>query len=260
MLSFDVIGDIAIVKGFLSSDGDKSKYIDIINSNKHIRTVLCQKNGIDGEFRLSKLEWVLGDRRTNTTHQEYGCRFYVDLKYVYYSPRLSFERMRISQDIDPQEVILNMFGGVGSFSILIARYARTSKIYSIDINPKAVQYTLKNINLNKIRNKIVAIFGEAKLITQTFFNQKVDRVLMPLPSKSFEYLPVAVKALKKGKGFIHYYDFVHSIKSEDPVKKIIDKVSTRMRELKINFRIKFGKIVRSVGPNWYQVVLDIEIA
>jgi len=150
MLSFDVIGDIAIVKGFLSSDEDNSKYIDIINSNKHIKTVLCQKDGIDGKFRLSKLEWVLGDRRTNTTHQEYGCRFYVDLKYVYYSPRLSFERMRISQDINPQEIILNMFGGVGSFSILIARYTRTSKIYSIDINPKAVQYTLKNINLNQL--------------------------------------------------------------------------------------------------------------
>jgi tRNA (guanine37-N1)-methyltransferase len=166
--------------------------------------------------------------------------------------------MRIAQKVKNGEKILNMFGGIGSFSILISRYADISKIYSIDINPKAIQYTLKNIKLNNVRNKIVSILGDAKHITMTHLSNKVDRVLMPLPLKSFEYLTYAVKALKK-RGIVHYYDFIHSTKSEDPIKKVTYKVSSNLRKQKIDHEIEFARNIRSVGPNWNQIVLDIVI-
>jgi tRNA (guanine37-N1)-methyltransferase len=263
MLSFDVIGDIAIIKCFPILLKQKNISIDIfakiLEKNKHIKTVLCQKGGINGEYRLGNLEWVFGEQKTDTVHKEYGCKFYVDLNHVYFSPRLSYERMRIAQEAKHGEKIINMFGGVGSFSILISRYASISKIYSIDINPMATQYALKNIKLNKIKNKIVPIMGDAKHITSTHLSTKIDRVLMPLPLRSFEYLTYAVKALKKRGGIIHYYDFVHSTKSEDPIKKVSYKVSTNLCKQEINHKIKFAKNIRSVGPNWHQIVLDIEI-
>jgi tRNA (guanine37-N1)-methyltransferase len=263
MLSFDVIGDIAIIKCFPILVKQKKLSVNdfkkILEKNKHIKTVLCQKGGIEGEYRLGKLEWVFGEQKTDTVHKEHGCKYYVDLNHVYFSPRLSYERMRIAQEVKYGEKILNMFGGVGSFSILISRYASISKIYSIDINPKAIQYAIKNIRLNKIKNKIVVIMGDARYVTTTYLSNKIDRVLMPLPLKSFEYLTYAVKALKKRRGTIHYYDFVHSTKSEDPIEKVTLKVSNNLCKQNLNYWIKFARNIRSIGPNWYQIVMDIEI-
>jgi len=82
---------------------------------------------------------------------------------------------------------------------------------------------------------------------------------MPLPEKAYEYLESAVMALKPHGGWIHYYDFEHASESENPVEKVEAKVAEKLRKSDIEFIISFGRIVRSTGPNWYQVVLDIHV-
>jgi tRNA (guanine37-N1)-methyltransferase len=86
-----------------------------------------------------------------------------------------------------------------------------------------------------------------------------DRVLMPLPEKAFEYLTSALLSLKKSGGWIHYYDFEYAKNNENPVAKTIIKVSKKLRNLGVHFDIPTSRIVRSIGPNWYQVVLDLKI-
>jgi len=260
MSSFDIIGDIAVIRRFYKTQSEVKRIAEeIIKKNNHIKTVLCQTAGIDGDYRTRRLKWLVGERKTDTIYSEFGCKFYLDLDSIYFSPRLSYERMRIANQIRTKETILNMFGGAGSFSLIIARYAPALKIFSIDINPIATHLTLININLNNARKKVVAIFGDAENLTQAYFLQKVDRVLMPLPEKSYELLRFAVNALKNKQGYIHYYDFIHSYKKDDPISKGIEKVTKRLLKHKIAFEIEFGRIVRSIGPNWYQIVLDIKI-
>jgi len=53
----------------------------------------------------------------------------------------------------------------------------------------------------------------------------MNRVLMPLPEKAYAYLESAVAALGPEGGAIHYYDFVHACKHEDPVVKVAAKVT-----------------------------------
>ena len=260
MPSFDVMGDIAVIKSFFKSKEERLRLAkEIMKVNKHVRTVLSQPGGIGGEYRIRELKWLLGERKTDTIHHEYECKFYVDLKFVYYSPRLSSERMRISKKVLAEETVLNMFGGIGSFSILIARHSPALKVYSVDINPKAIHFTLKNMALNNVGEKIAAVLGDSKYLTQKIFHRKVDRVLMPLPMKSYDCLSEAVRALRNEGGFVHYYDFVHAIKYEDPIEKTINRISNKINELDVDFDVEFGRIVRSVGPNWHQIVLDIEI-
>jgi tRNA (guanine37-N1)-methyltransferase len=257
---FDIIVDIEIIRRFYKTESEVKRIAEeIIKKNNHIKTVLCQTTRINGDHRIRQLKWLLGEHKTDTIYSEFGCKFYLDLNSVFFSPRLSNERMRIANQIRNGEAILNMFGGVGSFSLVIARYAPALKIFSIDINPIATHLTLININLNNVRKKVVAIFGDAENLTQAYFFQKVDRVLMLLPEKSYELLRVAINALKNRQGYVHYYDFIHSYKEEDPISKGIDKITKKLLKHNINFEIKFGKIVRSIGPNWYQIVLDIEI-
>ena len=74
-----------------------------------------------GEFRTRDLEIIAGDDKTETEYKESGCRFIVDVRKAFFSPRLSSERMRISELVNDGEVIVNMFGGIGMFSIIAAK-------------------------------------------------------------------------------------------------------------------------------------------
>ena len=136
---------------------------------------------------------------------------------------------------------------------------KSIKIYSIDINPTAIEFKKKNIQLNRVFNRVVPILGDAKKTLEKQFVGICDRVLMPLPEKAFEYLSSAILSLKKSGGIIHYYDFEYAKKEENPLLKTIQKVGQKLTDLNIRYELLNSRIVRSIGPNWYQNVLDIKI-
>jgi tRNA (guanine37-N1)-methyltransferase len=258
--SYDIIGDIAVIRVPEIIKHEAKEIAEaVMRSNPHITTVLGQIGPVTGELRLRKLEWLMGEKKTETVHRESSCLFKVDLEKCYFSPRLSFERMRIATQVTTGEVVVNMFAGVGCFSILIARNAKPLKVYSIDVNPVAIRYMEENIRLNKARYIVEAVEGDSReVITRKLLNA-ADRVLMPLPEKALEYLDYAFMALKPTGGMIHYYDFVHAGRGEDPVEEAKRKVSEKLRDANVFSKYTFGRVVRSVGPRWFQVVLDMNV-
>jgi tRNA (guanine37-N1)-methyltransferase len=166
--------------------------------------------------------------------------------------------MRIAKQVKNKEVIVNMFAGVGCFSIIIAKHSDADKVYSIDINPVAIQNLQENVRVNRLYEKVVPILGDAKDIIAERLCHVADRVLMPLPEKALEYLSYASLSLKESGGWIHYYDFEHAKKNENPILKIKMKVAEKLESLGADFQIPFGRVVRATGPNWYQIVLDIK--
>jgi tRNA (guanine37-N1)-methyltransferase len=258
--SYDVIGDIAIIR--VTEKSRKYRRIiaeTIMNVQKNVKTVLAQISSVCGDFRLRKLNFVAGENKTATVHKEHGCLFSVDVGKCYFSPRLLHERMRIAKQVVNREVVVNMFAGVGCFSIVIAKHSKAEKVYSIDVNPVAFQYMQENIRLNRIYRGVIPIKGNAKEVIETRLRCTADRILMPLPEKAFEYLPYAVSALKEVGGWIHYYDFEHAKKNENPVEKVKLKVAGKLQSLGVTFTIPLGRVVRTTGPNWYQVFLDIKV-
>lgn len=258
--SYDIVGEIAIIRVHDTiKHNDKLIAEAIIQAQKRVKTVLRQTSPVSGELRLRQLELVEGERKTETIHRENGCSFKVDVEKCYFSPRLSYERMRIAKQIQPSETVVNMFAGVGCYSIIIAKHSRAEKIFSIDVNSSATQYAKENIRINKVEQRVEPIQGDSKRVIQEKLLHIADRVLMPLPEKAFKYLDYAVLALKTHGGWIHYYDFEHARRDEDPIGKIELKVSKKLQEIVNNFEVVSGRIVRRVGPNWFQIVLDISI-
>jgi tRNA (guanine37-N1)-methyltransferase len=256
--SYDIVGDIAIIR--LPEKARRRCVViaeAVMNVHKNVKTVLAQVGAVQGDFRLRTLEHVAGEDRTSTVHRESGCAFSVDVEKCYFSPRLHNERMRIAKQVRSKEVVINMFAGVGCFSILIAKHSDAAKVYSIDINPVALQYMSENVRVNGVYGRVIPILGDAKDVIEKRLRHTADRVLMPLPEKALGYLPYALLAMKKHGGVIHYYDFEHAMKNENPVQKVTHKVVAKLESFNISFEIALGRIVRSTGPNWYQVVLDI---
>jgi tRNA (guanine37-N1)-methyltransferase len=231
----------------------------VMNCHKNVKTVLAQTGGVSGDYRLRELKYIGGENRTVTVHKESGCLFSVDVEKCFFSPRLSYERMRIARQVRNGEVVVNMFAGVGCFSIIIARHSKAEKVYSIDVNHVAVQYMRRNVGLNRVYGRVIPVLGDAEEVVEKGLCRVADRVLMPLPQKAFEYLPCALLALKKRGGWIHYYDFEHARKGESAVERVKLKVSAGLQSLDVTFEIPFDRAVRATGPNWYQVVLDIKV-
>jgi len=254
--SFDQIGDIIIVK-IPDSLLTKKKLIGetLLNEVKIAKSVFYQASAVEGDFRTRNLEILAGEDKTETEYKEFGCKFTVDVENAFFSPRLSTERERIANLVQDGEIVVNMFAGVGMFSIMIAKKKRCT-VYSIDINPVATKLCEKNIISNKIVGNIISINGDASRVIQEQLKNKSDRTLMLLPERSDEFLESAINATKSG-GIIHYYSHIHADKKSN-ARKLSEEHYLQVTPVKSE--ILGSKIVRAVGPRYYQTVVDVKIS
>lgn len=253
--AFDQIGQIIIVR-IPDSLLSKKKIIGkkLLEQVKTVRSVFYQSSDVEGEFRTRNLELLAGEDNTETEYKEYGCRFLIDVRKAFFSPRLSTERDRIAGLIQKGETVLNMFAGVGMFSILAGKNNECT-VYSIDINPDAARLCDENIKRNKMKGNVISINGDAATIISEKLENKSDRTLMLLPERSDEFLESAIKATKSG-GIIHYYAHIHADKKND-APRLTEEHYLKVSNVKS--KILNSKIVRPVGPRFYQTVVDVQI-
>ena len=253
--AFDQIGDIIIVR-IPDSLLAKKKVIGktLLENVKTANSVFCQSSPVEGDFRTRDLEIIAGQDKTETEYKEFGCRFIVDVQKAFFSPRLSNERNRIAEQILDGQTVINMFGGIGMFSIIAAKNKKCI-VYNIDINPDAVELCEKNIKLNKLSGKVFSIQGDAAQIIKEKLKNKGDRVLMLLPERSDEFLDSAVAATKNN-GIIHYYSHIHADKKSEATKLSENHF---MDISPVDSKVLNSKIVRAVGPRYYQTVVDVKI-
>ena len=253
--AFDQVGNIIIVK-IPDSLLPKKKLIgeSLLEQVKSAKSVFYQSSSVEGEFRTRDLEIIAGDDKTETEYKESGCRFFVDVRNVFFSPRLSSERTRIAEFVNNDEVVVNMFGGVGIFSIIAAKMKKCT-VFNIDINPLAAKLCKKNIAINKLVGNVISIEGDASQVINSQLENKSDRTLMLLPEKSDEFLDSAILSTKSG-GIIHYYSHIHADKKSDAAKL---SEQHYMQITPVKSTILGSKIVRPVGPRFYQTVVDVKI-
>ena len=256
--AIDFIGDIAVVEIPPELEIYKADIGDaILKAYKNVRTVLAKAGVVTGTYRLREFSVIAGEPKTDTIHKEYGCKYYVDLAKAYFSPRLSHEHNRISSLVKEGETVLDMFAGVGPFSILIAKKHENVKVYAIDINPDAVAFLKRNIRLNRVEGKVYPFLGDARQIVKNMFKESADRVIMNLPEKAMGFVDAACEALKPEGGIIHFYSFVNTSNSLENLKLQfkgeVEKFGRRVDE------ILFSRFVRETAPYEWQSVLDAKI-
>ncbi len=255
----EIIGDIAVIR--VPFDMEPAELIPlaekIIEELPYVKSVWAGLPGVEGPYRLRKYVHLAGEKRSETIYKEHGCLFKVDITKVYVSPTLNYEHKRIAQLIKPGEIVVNMFAGAGFFSIIAAKYSKPKIVHSIDINPYAYKYMVINIKLNKVENVVKPYLGDAAKIIEEQLVNTCNRVLMPYPELALSYLKYALKALNNGKGFIHIYLHIDAEKGENPLtigkKQLINELEA-LGVRKISILNK--RIVRTIGPRKYQVVID----
>ncbi len=255
--AFDQIGDIVIIK-IPDELMPKKKLIAgaILANVNTAKTVFAQVSPVRGDSRVRDLELIGGENRTITEYKEHACRFKVDVAKTYFSPRLSTERQRIAAMVGENETIVNMFAGVGTYSVVIAKANKTCRVYSIDSNSAASELDRINAKLNKVQDRVFSICGDAVEVIKASLAGQADRVLMPLPERAKEFVDSAVLALKE-KGIVHY--FAH-IKADG--KKASQEMGLKVTHetfAKYDHHILGVRVVREVGPRMFQIVADVSV-
>lgn len=256
--AMDFVGDIAIMELPPELEGYKKIIGEaVLKANKRVRTVLAKSGAVEGVYRVREFEVIAGVGKTETIHKEHGCVYHVDLAKAYFSPRLSHEHDRVASQVQSGETIVDMFAGVGPFSILIAKKCEGVQLFAIDINPDAVYYLKKNISANHVQEKVTPILGEVRQVVDEKLVRVADRVIMNLPEKAIEYVDVACKAIKPDGGIIHYYEFTSQPNPIETAKfRLIEAVKQNHRNME---KIFLARIVRATAPFTWQVVVDAEI-
>jgi tRNA (guanine37-N1)-methyltransferase len=248
--SFDVVGDVAIIKIPSELEGYKTDIGRALRqANRNIKKVAVDR-GVKGEFRVRDLEAIAGDD-LETVHIENNIRLKMDPSRVFFSPRLASERMRIASLVRKGERILDMFAGVGPFSISIARHAKPSSIVGIDLNPECIRYFNLNISLNGLDGEIETYLGDSRDIVPTL--GRFDRIILNLPHSSMDYLGCAMDAAETG--WIHLYRIMDSENIMSEISRIKDIAACQERRIAItNMRE-----VHNYSPSQHLMVLDVEV-
>jgi len=256
--SIDFIGEIAVVE--VPPELDEYKRVlgeAIMATNRRLRTVLAKSSAVKDVYRLREFEVIAGLGKTETAYKEHGCTYYLDLKKAYFSPRLSHEHDRVASQVKEGETVIDMFAGIGPFSVLIAKRLRSVRVYAIDVNPDAITYLKRNIDANRVQGKIKPILGDARQIIKERLVKTADRIIMNLPEKAIEYIDVACEAIKAKGGILHYYEFSNS---PNPVETAQSHLTEAVKATQRNIKeVLSAKIVRAAAPFTWQVVVDAEI-
>ncbi len=242
--SFDQIGSIAQLE-IPPELENKEKIIaeKVLSHFRNIKTVVKKATKTEGPYRIRKVEVLAGENTTETIHKENGILLKLDLNKVFYTPRLSGERLRVLSLVKKGDLVADLFCGVGPYSILIAKKSECSKVVANDLNPDAYNFLIENIRLNKVKN--VEPYNKD---ARDFFGLNADLVILNIPKYSEDFLEVGFNNCKVG-GIIVYYTFA----TEEEIKDKIAEIERDNPGKIINYR-KCGDI----APRIYRWALDIK--
>ena len=203
--------------------------------------------------RRPMLKHLAGERVAEVTHREYGYMLRLNLERLMLSLGNSLERLRMAGLTGGGETVVDMFAGVGQFSIPVAVLATPRKIFSVEINPEAYRYLVLNTRLNRVEDIVEPILGDCREVVEERLQGVADRVIMGYLMGTMEALPQALKALRRDVGgVIHFHELVRRGGEEGFVEELLGRVESEGYEARL---LRWRK-VKSYSRTRNHIVVD----
>jgi len=203
--SLDVLGDVVIIRENVLGYWDPLELVEAIRQVYPRIKAIWVKELTTEEYRKPVLKLLWGEEKRDVFVKEHGLLFKVRLGEVYYNPRLSEEHHRIALLVNPGEVVVDLFSGIGGFAVHTVSQ-KPCLVIANDVNPAAYDLLLENIALNKkkLRGTIIPFNMDARDIPSVLREQSADRLIADLPMWSTEFTQVYSEVVKPG-GVLHLY-------------------------------------------------------
>ena len=244
---WEKIGNVVILQDFGADEFIMPLIGEVYARVLKAKTVAIQQK-ISGEFRENKIKIIWG-KDAVTTHVENGIKYNLDLSKLMFSSGNIEERIRMSRINMANEVVVDMFAGIGYFT-LPAQKAGALRIYACEKNPVAYYYLIKNIKANRA-DKVIGLYGDNRRVCPSNI---ADRIIMGY-FDTLKFFTYALNYLKEEGGIIHYHDLVRD-KNPDPlIQKLKDIAHTQGYEIRHHEK----RIVKSYAPRVWHMVFDLKI-
>ena len=198
---WELLGDVLVIRLPLELMPFKADIAETYAEVLHARTVCLETGGISGLHRTPQVEVIFGDG-TETVHKENGILYKLDVTKVMFSSGNMDEKKRMATLDCRGETIVDMFAGIGYFSLPLAVHAMAERVVACEINPVAFGYLVENIGLNDVVDVVQPFLGDNRDLPGKHW---ADRVLMGYVGITEQFLPKAFELVKSG-GVIHYHE------------------------------------------------------
>ncbi len=254
---FQTLGNIIILK-LNPKLLEKNKvigqaYLDLLPK---IRSVYVNKGRIIGSFRKPEnIEFLAGEDNPIVEHKEHGVIYRFNITKIMFSKGNLNERRFLATLVKKGEIVVDMFAGMGYFSLPIAKHSEVGQIYSIELNPISYKTLLENIKINHLEEKITVINGDCKkeVLELSKSGIRADRVIMGVFPAPIDYIKEAL-GLTKEDGTIYHYEGVVEKNAYISLFKEFEEIC---QEEQFNCTLESHRFVKSYGPNLFHTVLDI---
>ncbi len=244
---WEYVGDIVI----LCLSSECNPYLDRIGEVYAkvlgMSTVCVDRGGVSGEFRRPNTEVIFGTK-TESIRLENGILYDMDVTEVMFASGNVDERYRMRSLDCTGETVVDMFAGIGYFTLPLSKFSGASKVIACEKNPDSFKFLLKNIELNGVQDIVEPILGDNRNIPG---NKIADRILMGYVQTTSDFLPKAMELIRPG-GIIHYHDTFYVNEYESKVREAFDSVCS-------NYEILGIHEVKSFAPSVSHYVADVRI-
>ncbi len=225
----------------------------------YIKSIYINLGKIKGKFREpEKIELIAGEDNPIVEHKEHGVIYRFDLTKIMFSKGNLNERKLLATLVKDGEVVVDMFAGIGYFSLPIAKNSSPERIYSIELNPFSYKFFVENIKLNHLEDIIIPIMGDCKeeVLKLSKKGIKADRVIMGVFPAPKAFIKDGL-SLAKGDGSVYHYE---GVVEKEKYTELFDEFNQIAEENKCSCKLISHRFVKSYGPNLYHVVLDIRVS
>ena len=224
----------------------------------NFKSVYINKGKITGTFREPEnIEFLTGINNPIVEHKEHGVIYRFDITKIMFSKGNVNERKYLTTLIKNGEIIVDMFAGIGYFSLPIAKHSPAAKIYSIELNPESYKFLVENIKINRLEDKIVPINGDCKVevINLSESGIRANRVIMGIFPAPKEYITEALTLVNDNGTVFHFEGVVE----KEKYIELFEEFNEIAKKRSYRCKLKSYRFIKSYGPNLFHVVLDIEI-
>lgn len=247
------LGRVALVRVPLGFEVDlHSLAEEIMKRNTAVKTVLLIER-VEGPFRLPVVRHLAGDTDTETVVKEEGIVYRLDAAKLMFSLGNSFERKRMHSLPRPGETVVDMFAGVGQFTIPIAK-SPASKVFAFEINPQAYRYLLDNIRINKVEEKVTPFNVDCRRALEHVPADAAERVVMGYLRGTADYFETALKLTKPDGAIIHFHELGDSYEGWS---KLYQLCREKAEQTGYDITLVGKRGVKTFSPSTTHWVLDL---
>ncbi|VDK65086.1 unnamed protein product [Onchocerca ochengi] len=198
---------------------------------------LAKKRIIEGDdFHEPHIDLLYGEDGW-VEHIDGNIRFFYDVTKCFFNVDNASEKQRISEFDCHQEVVTDMFAGIGYYTLPYLINAHAKHVYAIDWNENAIEALERSLESNGVRDRCSVIHGDCRKVIPIGVSDHVNLGVLP---SSRPYLLTACKCLKSTGGILHIHEAVKISKQHNGSSELGDKPAA-------NFKLTKKEIAKSMS-------------